>query len=116
MATKADSVLLVYRAGEVARGILKRVKAQLDQVKANIIGVVLNGVKAELSPDFEDLRHYKYYYYYGEEGKTRKTEKKKGAHRPLRLFLLSLALVFSIGALLWQTGILDLEKYPFKHK
>jgi capsular exopolysaccharide synthesis family protein len=83
LATKADSVLLVYRAGEVARGILKRVKAQLDQVKAHIIGVVLNGVKAELSPDFEELRHYKYYHYYGGEGKTRKTEKKKGGHRSL---------------------------------
>ncbi len=115
LATKVDGVLLVYRAGEVARGILKRVKAQLEQVKANIIGVVLNGVKAEISPDFEDLKHYKYYYY-GGEGKKKKTEKKKGGHRSLRLFLLSLVLFFSIGALLWQTGILDLEKYLSKNK
>jgi len=116
LATKADSVLLVYRAGEVARGILKRVKAQLDQVKANIIGVVLNDVKAELSPDFEELKHYKYYYYYGGEGESKKTEKKKGGHRSLRLFLLSLVLFLSIGALFWQNGILDLEKYLSKNK
>jgi succinoglycan biosynthesis transport protein ExoP len=115
LATKADSVLLVYRAGEVARGILKRVKAQLDQVKAHIIGVVLNGVKAELSPDFEELRHYKYYYYYGGEAKTRKTEKKKRIHRPLSLLLLSMALVFSLAGLLWQNGILDFDKYVFKN-
>jgi capsular exopolysaccharide synthesis family protein len=78
LATKADGVLLVYRTGQVARRILKRVKDQLDQVKANIIGVVLNCVKAGISPDLEELRHYKYYYY-GEEANKKKAEKKRGA-------------------------------------
>ncbi|MEE8300677.1 MAG: polysaccharide biosynthesis tyrosine autokinase, partial [Desulfatiglandales bacterium] len=54
LAMLSDGVLLVYRAGMVARGVLKRVKTQLEQVKANIIGVVLNGVKADISPDYED--------------------------------------------------------------
>jgi len=63
--TKADGVIIVYKVGTVARGALKRAKAQVDNVKASLIGVVLNGLKAEISPDFEF--HDKYYYYYGSE-------------------------------------------------
>ncbi len=111
---KADGALLVYRAGAVARGILKRVKAQLEQVKANIIGVVLNGVKAEISPDFEELKKHKYYHYYGEEGKKKKKE--KGTHKFLRFFLILLALFFLTVGLLWQNGIIDLDKYLFKNR
>jgi cell division septation protein DedD len=66
-ATKADGVVIVYQVGKIARGALKRAKAQLDNVKARIIGVVLNGLKAEISPDYE--YHDKYYYYYGSERK-----------------------------------------------
>ena len=77
LAIEADGVVLTYRVGKVARGILKRVKTQLEQVNANIVGVVLNGVKAEISPDFEELQRYKYYSYYGEEGKKSKRKKEK---------------------------------------
>jgi len=65
--TKADGVVIVYQVGKIARGALKRAKAQLDNVKARIIGIVLNGLKAEISPDYE--YHDKYYYYYGSERK-----------------------------------------------
>jgi len=67
--TKADGVIIVYKVGAVARGALKRAKAQVDNVKAKLIGVVLNGLKAEISPDFE--YHDKYYYYYGSEHKRK---------------------------------------------
>ena len=67
--TKADGVIIVYQVGKVARGALKRAKAQIDNVKAKIIGVVLNGLKAEISPDFE--YHDKYYYYYGSDRKRK---------------------------------------------
>lgn len=67
--TKADGVIIVYRVGVIARGALKRAKAQVDNVKARLIGVVLNGLKAEISPDFE--YHDKYYYYYGSEHKRK---------------------------------------------
>lgn len=70
-ATMADGVILVYQVGKIARGALKRAKAQIDNVKARIIGVVLNGLKAEISPDFE--YHDKYYYYYGSERKKKLT-------------------------------------------
>ncbi|MDY6973633.1 MAG: SPOR domain-containing protein, partial [Thermodesulfobacteriota bacterium] len=72
LGTKADGVLLVYRIGKVSRGLLKRSATQLSQVNCNIIGAVLNGMKAEVSPDFQDFKHYKYYYSHEEEPQTRK--------------------------------------------
>jgi cell division septation protein DedD len=101
--------------------VLKRVKAQLEQVKANIVGVALNGVKPDLSPDLEELKHYKYYYYYGSEGtkkkaEKRKSEKKKTGRRSPRAILLSLVLCLSILGLLWQIGVLDAEKLFLKYK
>ncbi len=75
LATKVDGVLLVYRIGTVPKGLLKRSITQMAQVKANVIGVILNGMRPEVSPDFEDYKHYKYYYSYGAEGKK---SKKKG--------------------------------------
>ena len=70
LAAKADAVVMVYRVGKIPRGVLKRAKAQLDNVKANVIGVILNGLKAELSSDYADYK-YKYYYYF-----SRKTDNK----------------------------------------
>jgi succinoglycan biosynthesis transport protein ExoP len=88
LAVEADGVLLVYRAGKVARGILKRAKAQLEQVNASIIGVVLNGVKAELSLDYD--KYYQYYYYYGQGAKKKKSKKERKrereSHKFFRLF------------------------------
>lgn len=63
LSAKADAVVMVYRVGRIPRGVLKRAKAQLDNVKANVIGVILNGLKAELSTDYADYK-YKYYYYF----------------------------------------------------
>ena len=63
LATKADAVVMVYRVGKIPRGVLKRAKAQLDNVKAKVIGVILNGMRADLSSDYADYK-YKYYYYY----------------------------------------------------
>ena len=69
--TLADGVVIVYQVGKVARGALKRAKAQIDNVRGNIIGLVLNGLKAEISPDFD--YHDKYYYYYGSNRKKPST-------------------------------------------
>ena len=62
----ADGAIIVYQVGKIARGALKRAKAQLDHVGAKIFGVVLNGLKADISPDFA-YRDKKYYYYYGDK-------------------------------------------------
>ena len=66
-----DSVVMVYRVGKIARAVLKRAKAQLDNVKAKVIGIVLNGLKADVSPDFTRQDYYKYYYYYTAEDREK---------------------------------------------
>lgn len=63
LSSKADGVVMVYRVGKIPRGALKRAKSQLEHVKANVIGVVLNGLRAELSTDYSDYRYRSYYYY-----------------------------------------------------
>jgi succinoglycan biosynthesis transport protein ExoP len=110
LAMEVDGVLLTYRVGKVARGILKRVKSQLEQIKANIIGVVLNEVKAEASSDFAELKKYRYYAYYGEQDKKKDSEK-PFLFRVLAPILLIIALIILVGGILWQTGIIDFNKY-----
>ena len=73
--TKVDGMRLLYRVGAVSRGLLKRAMSQMAQVESNVVGVILNGMRPEVSPDFEDYKHYKYYYSYSEDG--RKHRKKK---------------------------------------
>jgi succinoglycan biosynthesis transport protein ExoP len=63
--SRVDGTALVYQVGKVARGALRRSKVSLENLKANVIGVVLNGLKAEISPDFGQQDYY--YYYYGRE-------------------------------------------------
>jgi len=60
--SRVDGVVMVYRAGSTARGALRRAKEQLDHSRANIIGIILNGLKADVSLDFGEL-HYKRYNY-----------------------------------------------------
>jgi capsular exopolysaccharide synthesis family protein len=76
LAAKADAVVMVYRVGKVPRGVLKRAKAQLENVKANVIGVILNGLNAELSSDYAEYK-YKYYYYQHKSEKTPQTTAEK---------------------------------------
>ncbi len=71
LAAKVDGVLLVYRVGAVSRGLLRRSKAQLERVHCDLIGVVLNGMRPDVSPDFQDYKYYSYSYTYGEEDKYR---------------------------------------------
>jgi cell division septation protein DedD len=63
--SRVDGTAIVYQVGKIARGALRRSKMSLENLKANVIGVVLNGLKAEISPDFGQQDYY--YYYYGRE-------------------------------------------------
>jgi succinoglycan biosynthesis transport protein ExoP len=83
LSAKVDGVLLVYRVGMVSRGLLKRATAQLEQVKCNIMGVILNGMRPEVSSDFQDLKSYNYYYAYGSD----EQERNSGRHGKLWSFL-----------------------------
>jgi Mrp family chromosome partitioning ATPase len=85
LGTKSDAVLLIYRVGSVSRGLLKRSAVQLSQAKCNIIGVVLNDMKAAVSPDFQGFKYYQYYYSYRERGEEEeKKERWKGLWKGLR--------------------------------
>ena len=72
VASKVDGVLLVYHIGAVVRGALKRVKGSIESVGGKVLGVVLNGVRGELSSDYAKYKMDSYYSYaYGEDGKER---------------------------------------------
>lgn len=55
-----DNVILVYTVGKIARGVLKRAKASLDNVKANVTGVVLNSLKPDADPEY--FKYHSHYY------------------------------------------------------
>ncbi len=63
IASKVDGVLLVYHIGSVVRGALKRVKGNIESVGGKVLGVVLNSVRGDLSPDFETYKMDGYYAY-----------------------------------------------------
>ncbi len=69
--SQVDATVLVYQVGKIARGALKRAKMQLDAIKTNIIGVVLNGIRAEISTDFTYHDYYYYHYRYGDSKKVK---------------------------------------------
>ena len=56
----ADVVLIVARAKKTSLELLENTKEALENVNANIAGVILNRV------DQKDIKYYKNYYYYGE--------------------------------------------------
>lgn len=64
---KADGIVLVYQVGQIPRLILKRSKHLLEKGQAKVIGVVLNNVPAEVSPDYQQ---YRYNYYYSSDDAT----------------------------------------------
>ena len=72
LGSKADGVVIVYQVGKIARGSLKRAKVQMDNVKAKVIGIVLNGLKPEVSLDYQDYRYESYYAYGAEHAEPKK--------------------------------------------
>lgn len=71
-----DGVLLVIRAAETHREIIKNAIGLLNNANAHTLGAVLNGV--QMGRDSYYYYQY-YYYYYGEDG-----DKKKKVHRKKR--------------------------------
>jgi succinoglycan biosynthesis transport protein ExoP len=120
LGSKMDAVLLVYRIGAVSRGLLKRSTTQLEQVKSRLIGVILNGMKPNISPDFQDLKYYRYYYSHGEGEKTgdpgkripilkKPSAKRKGLSMGslLRALLVILVLAAGTVGVLWYQGVMN---------
>ena len=69
IATLADGVILVYMTGKIGRGVLKRVKGNLENVDAKLTGVILNKVKSDGGAEYYQ---YHSYYYYGSESEVKK--------------------------------------------
>jgi succinoglycan biosynthesis transport protein ExoP len=75
LAKSTDGVVLVIRANDTAREMIKNGLNQMQAVGANVLGAVLNGV--DMGRDSYYYYQY-YYYYYGEDGEgKRKAHKKK---------------------------------------
>ncbi len=66
LSSKVDGTVLVHRVGTIARAALRRSKTLLENVHGRVLGIILTGLKAEISPDFEELEYYRYGY--GEKG------------------------------------------------
>jgi succinoglycan biosynthesis transport protein ExoP len=67
LGSKVDTTLLVYYQGKISRGTLRRSKNQLEMLKTDILGVIINGMKADVSADYADYRYgYEYQYTYGD--------------------------------------------------
>lgn len=68
ISTYVDGTILVANSGHVEIGAIKQTKGLLEQVNANIVGVVLN--KLEKS---DGENRYGYQYYYGRKDTEKKT-------------------------------------------
>ena len=65
MATFADGVLVISRAGETKRKAVSSVLSALNRLRANVVGVVLNQVKHDTSDGYSYYGHYRNRYHYG---------------------------------------------------
>ncbi|MBN2280619.1 MAG: polysaccharide biosynthesis tyrosine autokinase [Candidatus Marinimicrobia bacterium] len=67
LASKVDTNLIVYYQGKISRNTLRRAKNQLELLKSSVLGVVINGMRADISADYIDYKYkYDYLYSYGE--------------------------------------------------
>ncbi|MCX6639016.1 MAG: polysaccharide biosynthesis tyrosine autokinase [bacterium] len=76
LATRADGVLLVVSSGYVTRNEVLRAMQLLGNVRANLIGVLLNGldIKRIYGSYYYYYHYYQYYYYYGSKRKPRRSK------------------------------------------
>jgi polysaccharide biosynthesis transport protein len=81
LASKVDGVLMVYRVGKIARSALRRSKVLLENVRGKVLGIVLTGLKAEISPDYDELKYY--HYAYGGDSESSNSERLEPMKRSL---------------------------------
>lgn len=75
LAKSVDGVVIVIRSNDTPREVVKNGLNQLQAVRANILGAILNCVPT--GRDSYYYYHY-YYYYYGEEKKRKRHKRKSG--------------------------------------
>lgn len=77
LATRTDALLLVISSGYVSKREVMRAVQILSNVRANMLGVLLNGldVKRIYGSYYYYYHYYQYYYYYGPKGKSKRRQK-----------------------------------------
>ncbi len=78
---KVDGALMVYKVGEVPRTSLKRSTSLLKSVQIELLGIVLNGLHADVSVEYQDLGYYSYYGYGAESKMQPRTFREKAEDR-----------------------------------
>ncbi|MBN1365329.1 MAG: polysaccharide biosynthesis tyrosine autokinase [Syntrophaceae bacterium] len=71
-----DAVVIVLRSGKVTKDQIKQAWKQLQNVKANVLGVVFNHVDVQKVTYYDS---YQYKYYYAEDGSRSKRHRTKQA-------------------------------------
>lgn len=62
VAPKVDGVILSYQIGRIGRDLLKRSKLRLEGLGANVWGIILNDIQAEIDYWGSEYQHYNYRY------------------------------------------------------
>lgn len=77
LAPKLDGIVLVVKSGETGKDALLRSRVLLNNVKATLFGIILNGVNVDHM--YGSYYYYYHYYYYGadKKGKKRLFKRKK---------------------------------------
>jgi tyrosine-protein kinase Etk/Wzc len=75
LSTQIDGTILIISANETTRKAVVRAETLLKNVRAKILGAVLNNVKAE--GRYGSYYYYYYYHYYGPRGSEKKRKKKR---------------------------------------
>lgn len=78
---KVDGALMVYKVGEVPRTSLKRSTTLLKSVQIELLGIVLNGLHADVSVEYQDLGYYSYYGYGAESRAQPRTFRERAEDR-----------------------------------
>ena len=79
LSNMVDGVVLVIRAGETPREMVRNGLTQLQTVGAHILGAVLNAV--DIGKDKYYYYYQYYYYYYGDDGDKKKKRRKRRKKR-----------------------------------
>ena len=66
LAMQVDGVILVARAEENTRGLLRRAREQLEGINARVVGAILNGVKTRSGGYFK-AQYREFYDYVSDE-------------------------------------------------
>ena len=86
LGSRVEGVVLVVQSHSTDRRALNRAKILLSNVKANLLGAVLNRIEISTLVGSYDYYYYHYYYYFDDEGKKvhrrrRLWERLKGGRR-----------------------------------